>query len=66
MARGQFTLRWSPYRLPFRGRCACYPHRIGKSQKFDLDNPAPVVNDEDEETSPPLTKECGTLRLVEP
>ena len=27
-----------------------YPNRMAKSKKFDLENPAPVVDDEDEET----------------
>jgi predicted transcriptional regulator len=29
---------------------ACYPDRVAKSKKFDLENPAPVVDDENEET----------------
>lgn len=28
----------------------CYPNRMAKPKKFDLENPAPVVDDEDEET----------------
>ena len=29
---------------------SCYANRMLKSKKFDLENPAPVVDDEDEET----------------
>src|ERR1035441_10205934 len=28
----------------------CYSNRMAKSKKFDLENPAPVVDDEDEQT----------------
>ena len=29
---------------------SCYPSRMAKSKNFDLENPAPVVDDEDEQT----------------
>lgn len=29
---------------------SCYSNAMAKSKKFDLENPAPVVDDEDEET----------------
>jgi len=32
------------------GRCTCYANRMAKPKKFDLQNPAPVVDDEDAET----------------
>jgi predicted transcriptional regulator len=33
------------------GACvSCYHTRMAKSKKFDVENPAPVVDDEDEET----------------
>jgi len=33
-----------------RTRCSCYHPRVAKSKKLDLENPARVVDDEDEET----------------
>jgi predicted transcriptional regulator len=33
-----------------RDRPTCYPHPVAKPKKFDLENSAPVVDDEDEET----------------
>jgi hypothetical protein len=39
---------------------------MAKPKKFDLENPAPVVDDEDEKPSPPLTNACGTLNPGEP
>jgi len=33
-----------------RDRPTCYHHRMAKSKTFDLENPAPVVDDEHEET----------------
>ena len=37
------------FRLRFGGG-SCYPKRMAKPKKFDLEKPAPVVDDEDEET----------------
>ena len=36
-------------RKPCR-ECSCYDGPMAKMKKFDLENPAPVVDDEDEET----------------
>src|ERR1017187_6445777 len=49
---------YSRRRLP-RPRCAwagvsCYHNRMAKSKKFDLENPAPVIDDENEETLPAI------------
>jgi predicted transcriptional regulator len=38
------------FALVYRWRRSCYSHRIAKPKKFDPENPAPVVDDEDEET----------------
>ena len=32
------------------GKCPCHPNPMAKSKKFDLENPAPAVDDEDEAT----------------
>jgi hypothetical protein len=50
----------------FGRRCSCYPHRMAKSKKFDLENPAPVVGDEDEETLAAIDEGMRTLKPVEP
>jgi predicted transcriptional regulator len=35
---------------------SCYPDRMAKSKKFDLEKPAPVVDDDDEETLAAIDK----------
>jgi hypothetical protein len=43
----------------------CYPRFMAKPEKFDLENPAPVADDEDEEILAALTKHYGTPKPVE-
>jgi predicted transcriptional regulator len=43
---------------------SCYPNRTAKWKKFDLENPAPVVDDEDEETLAAIKEDEG-MRDVE-
>ena len=38
-----------PSKLCLGGALPCYHSRMAKTKKFDLDKPAPVVDDEDEE-----------------
>ena len=38
---------------------SCHPTRMAKSKKFDLENPAPVVDDEDEETLAAINEDEG-------
>ena len=52
-------------RIPLRCRSIpAYDNPMAKAHKFDLENPAPILDDEDEETLAAIDEAAGTPKLV--